>query len=120
MMIFEKLNKTHVNIGNGDGTYFECPMLHIKKIGVLDAIKAKIHEDTDSKTRNECKEQLLALCNEVFPIEKQESLVRFDILDALDLAEYLMYGTGDSEPDEDQKKMIYPSQKKTKKVQKAK
>ena len=35
----------------------------------------------------------------VFPAEKSDLLERFDIAEIIDLANYLMYGFGDSEPE---------------------
>ena len=118
MRTFDKLSKTHVNISPDNGkSYFTCKMLPISKLKDLKAILSKIDEDTNFTTRIECREQLIAMIRTVFPPEKEALLERFDIIDAIEMAQYLMYGFGDSEPDEGQKKIVYPSQRKQAKAQ---
>ncbi|MDD5728749.1 MAG: hypothetical protein PHV59_09305 [Victivallales bacterium] len=116
MRVFEKLSKTHVNIDNGDGTYFSCPMLPISRLPAYKAIMEKMDNAASVDEKIAGRDQLLALCREVFPPEKHDILERFDIIDAMDLATYLMYGFGDSEPGDDQKKTVYPSRKMNRKT----
>jgi hypothetical protein len=110
MRIFEKLNKTHVRFDNGDGTYFECPMFPIAKLPDIKQLEAEMEAAEDIASRLEVRNKYLELCREVFPTEKIKLLERFDLYEIADLANYLMYAWGDTEPDEDKKKVILPSQ----------
>ncbi len=117
MRIFEKLNKTHVRFDNGDGTYFECPMLPIAKLPDVKQLEVEMETAEGITARLELREKYLGLCRQVFPKEKTALLERFDLYEISDLTNYLMYGWGDSEPDEDKKKVTYPSQKSTSPIQ---
>ncbi len=113
MRIFEKLNKTHVRFDNGDGTYFECPMLPIATLPDVKQLEVEMDTAEGITARLELREKYLGLCRQVFPKEKIELLERFNLYEIADLANYLMYGWGDTEPDEDKKKVILSSQKPT-------